>query len=639
MRFPSAISRPILLMALFFSTCVSIDAACPGCSNFVSGVSAGQIGFSALIEASGLAASRRNYSVLWTHNDGARNTIYAVDSSAGLLASFALTDSVFDMEDVAVGPGPTNGVSYLYLGDIGGSNLSGDVRSVVQVLRIPEPSVELDWAGSPRSFTFTGVNTFFLRYPDGSYDAETLMVDPLTADVWIATKQSSSTRLYRINLNAATPGQTLNLQFVRTVPFSQPSAGDISPDGTLIVLRREDAARLWPRCDGEAISVALGRAGIAAPVIGTPIEPNGEAIAFLADNTGYMTISEGANPTLYRFSATCPRAPEFRILPTNQSVTVGATAQFRASAAGIPAPTYQWRFNGQVLPGQVGDTLFVTSVSQAKAGQYDVMATNPSGSVTASATLTVRPKPNLRITEAMPSQASGPLSPTADWWELTSFDAQPVSLLNWRFNDNTGGLSDPFTFTTPLTILPGESVIFVEGLSASQFIAWWGANNLPANLNVVSYAGSGLGLSATSDGLRLWENTTTDVADTTARVDFGAATAGRSFTYNPSTQQFGELSQIGVYGAFRAANSSDVGSPGRFRQPVSAPVLRAFVNNGLFFVEFETTAGYLYSLEARAGFTQSGWSPSGDTRMGTGARAGFYKPYGSLNQYYRVKVE
>lgn len=315
---PSAPSRPILLMALFFSTCISMNAACPGCTNFLSGVSAGQISFGALIEASGLAASRRNYSVLWTHNDGPRNTIYAIDSSAALLASFAFADSVLDVEDVAVGPGPANGVSYLYIGDIGGSNLSGDVRPVVQLLRIPEPSVELGWAGSPRSFTFTGVNAFFLRYPDGSYDAETLMVDPLTADVWIATKQSISTRLYRINLNAATNGQTLNLQFVRTVPFSLPSAGDISPDGTLIVLRREDAARVWPRCNAEAIGVALGRPGIPVPLIGPPIEPNGEAIAFLADNTGYMTISEGANPTLYRFSATCPRAPEFFILPTNQ---------------------------------------------------------------------------------------------------------------------------------------------------------------------------------------------------------------------------------------------------------------------------------------------------------------------------------
>lgn len=242
----------------------------------------------------------------------------------------------------------------------------------------------------------------------------------------------------------------------------------------------------------------------------------------------------------------------------------------------------------------------------------------------------------------MPSQASNPLSPTTDWWELTSFDAQPVSLLGWRFNDNTGGLSDPFTLSTPLTILPGESVVFVEGLSASQFIAWWGANNLPADLKVVSYTGSGLGLSATSDALRLWDDTTTDVANTMASVDFGAATAGRSFTYNPSTQQFGELSQAGVYGAFRAANSSDVGSPGRFRQPVSAPVLRAFVNNARFFVEFETTAGYLYSLEERAGFTQStqsAWTPTGDTLLGTGARAGFSKPPGSSNQYYRVKVE
>ena len=32
-------------------------------------------------------------------------------------------------------------------------------------------------------------DNFTLVYPDGSYDAETLLIDPLTSDVWVVTKE------------------------------------------------------------------------------------------------------------------------------------------------------------------------------------------------------------------------------------------------------------------------------------------------------------------------------------------------------------------------------------------------------------------------------------------------------------------
>src|ERR1041385_2886181 len=47
-----------------------LRAACPTCASYDSGVVAGIVSFSALNEASGIAASARNPGVLWTHNDG-----------------------------------------------------------------------------------------------------------------------------------------------------------------------------------------------------------------------------------------------------------------------------------------------------------------------------------------------------------------------------------------------------------------------------------------------------------------------------------------------------------------------------------------------------------------------------------------
>ena len=115
----------------------------------------------ALKEASGLAASARNPGVLWTHNDGSQGKIYALATNGSLLATFDV-NNVDDLEDIAVGPGPTNGVSYLYIGDIGGSAGTNGQRSSVKIIRVLEPPVDLAWATNSRSPEFDGRQIFTL---------------------------------------------------------------------------------------------------------------------------------------------------------------------------------------------------------------------------------------------------------------------------------------------------------------------------------------------------------------------------------------------------------------------------------------------------------------------------------------------
>jgi len=90
--------------------------------------------------------------------------MYALATNGTLLASFNLNKTVDDVEDIAVGRGPVPGRSYLYVGDIGGNVGGATVRSQVQILRIPEPPVDLAWAGNARSEDFADVETFTLDY-------------------------------------------------------------------------------------------------------------------------------------------------------------------------------------------------------------------------------------------------------------------------------------------------------------------------------------------------------------------------------------------------------------------------------------------------------------------------------------------
>jgi len=594
-----------------------------------------------LTEASGIAASRRNAGVLWTHNDGSRERIYALSTNGTQLANFDLNENVDDIEDIAVGPGPEAGVSYLYLGDIGGNVGANTVRAEVQVVRIAEPVVELAWAGNARSEDFDDVDSFTLTYPDGSYDAEALLVDPLTSEVFVVTKQDDSARVYRASLNGVANEAVVPLTFVRAVSFGSVSGGDISPDGGQIVLRREDAALLWSRCDNESIGNALSRAGQSIPIVGPPEELNGEGFAFLSDGTGYVTISEGEDPSIYFFQSLCPVVPKFTLTPSDESIFAGGSVDFHALAVGYPVPTYQWRFQGQVLSGQTSPSLVLLNVTAAQAGQYEVTASNASGTATATASLTVRPKPDLRITEVQSSTAPSQGVETADWWELTSFESQPAGLAGWRFNDNAGGLSDPFVFGPGLVINPGESIVFVEDLSSVEFRTWWGEGNVPASVQIVTYAAGGLSFGTGGDGVRLWNDTTANVNDLVASVDFGAADNGITFNYDPVTGQFGSRSQLGVNGVFSAASSTnDIGSPGRILAPAVSPTLRIALSGDQVRIEFDTAVGRRYHLEVRNDLTTGTWTPTADMFQATSNGVGFFeKPLSGSPRFYRVLVE
>ena len=273
------------------------------------------------------------------------------------------------------------------MGDIGRNKPKRDV----QILRIPEPVVDPGWAGNPPTVFFSGVNGFTVSYPDGKYDAESLMVDPFSSDVFIVTKQSGGARVYRANFNFLASGSQTFWGFVTSVPFANVSGGDISADGSQIVLRREDSAQTWERFNGEWIGVSLSRRGIGIPVIGPPREPNGEGIALLPDGSGYVTISEGVNPVLYFFEAQCPRRPQIIVGLRDRRVGAGRQVTLGVRATGYPAPAYRWRLNGSIIAGETGRLLVLPNVSFADEGDYMVTAINPSGAVASRGRLTVVP--------------------------------------------------------------------------------------------------------------------------------------------------------------------------------------------------------------------------------------------------------
>jgi len=143
---------------------------------------------------------------------------------------------------------------------------------------------------------------------------------------------------------------------------------------------------------------------------GIPLDGLGEAARFVSpesiavDSAGTVYLCDGST-----IRKGVPAGPvTITAQPQSQSATAGTNVQLSVTATGIPAPSYQWHFNGTPISGATAATLSLTSVTTANAGDYTVVATNDLGSATSSsATLTVTAAPVTPSTPSTPSSGGG----------------------------------------------------------------------------------------------------------------------------------------------------------------------------------------------------------------------------------------
>jgi len=221
----------------------------------------------AVRESSGLVASRRNPGLLWTHNDsGDGPFLYALDEQGMRRGVWRVSGAeADDWEDIAAGPGPQPGSSYLYVGDIGDNE---EARSEITVYRVSEPEVTPSAADSRRKSPLATepAEAIRLQYPDGRHNAEALLVHPVTGDIYVITKTlEAAPSVYKLAAPYTT--SALNklrlLGTIRSVPIGLITGGDVAPDGNGVVLcdyfgayelRLPDSASFFDEVWGQAAS-------------------------------------------------------------------------------------------------------------------------------------------------------------------------------------------------------------------------------------------------------------------------------------------------------------------------------------------------------------------------------------------------
>lgn len=258
---------------------------------FMNGIKVGHVTSPEVTEASGICASRRHKHVLYTHNDsGDTHRIFAIDGRTGRTLAIITVNGTFhqDWEDIACGPCEGGTDHCVYIADTGGNagGLSNTIYRIREPANITDQTVPLDSA---------------LAFSWDQKDCETVMVDP-RGEVYVVSKVDDgrgkfvllpSSAWGRPNRTYVHDGVYLKINSRR----DNPTGGDISPDGTEILLKTYNGVYYWNITDGNY------SAGIVKPPKILPYiqERQGEAVCWDSRGYGYYTLGEGLNSTLYYY--------------------------------------------------------------------------------------------------------------------------------------------------------------------------------------------------------------------------------------------------------------------------------------------------------------------------------------------------
>lgn len=114
------------------------------------------------------------------------------------------------------------------------------------------------------------------------------------------------------------------------------------------------------------------------------------------------------------------------VQPVGTAVNAGASYTISATAAGRPAPTYQWYLNGGLISGATNTSYTIGAATGADSGLYTVVASNSVGdSVTSAGAAVAVVSPSLMTTALTPASLS---SGTAPDLRLSIAFNQPISV-------------------------------------------------------------------------------------------------------------------------------------------------------------------------------------------------------------------
>ena len=114
------------------------------------------------------------------------------------------------------------------------------------------------------------------------------MAYPQNGDVYVISKRDTLSRVYRLpaplDIN-----ETMSAAFICELSCNMAVCGDLSPAGAEALIKNYVDVYYWKRPAGQAWAQAFRTAPVRVPY---EMEPQGEAICWKWDSSGYFTVSE-----------------------------------------------------------------------------------------------------------------------------------------------------------------------------------------------------------------------------------------------------------------------------------------------------------------------------------------------------------
>ncbi|HEX2608498.1 MAG TPA: hypothetical protein VHK91_14015 [Flavisolibacter sp.] len=233
-------------------------------------------------EISGIAQSGLNSQTLYGIEDSGNPPVLYQIGKDGLLVRKVVVKGAAnrDWEDLVIVQGK------VYIGDIGDNSAA---YSNYTIYRFDEPVPGIDSVDAVEAIRFT--------YPDGPHDAEAFLVEG--DNIYIITKRDAHSRIYK--LAGPFNGTTVNALYVGELPFNGVTSAALNTEGTELIIKTYTTLFYFHRNKNEPLEKTVANKSIQLPYT---MEPQGEAVCFAGDGSGYYTISElgfGSNVKLYYY--------------------------------------------------------------------------------------------------------------------------------------------------------------------------------------------------------------------------------------------------------------------------------------------------------------------------------------------------
>ena len=240
-----------------------------------------------ITESSGLAASRANLGVLWTHNDsGDQPRLFALNQQGADLGIFHIPGiEAVDWEDLA--SVTVDGQHALLVADTGNNQRK---RKILTLYLVAEPRV-----GRDRNARCLQMVRF--RFEDGAHDCEAVAFSTSHRSVLLATKKIATSDIYELRWPKPVDRKVQLARKISTVEVPFVTGMDISHDGSRLIMGTYIMGFEFRRRPDESWRKAFSRR---PTVVRMPPRLQGEAVCYGAEGTSLFLTSEKRPTPLFQ---------------------------------------------------------------------------------------------------------------------------------------------------------------------------------------------------------------------------------------------------------------------------------------------------------------------------------------------------